>query len=102
VDRIGFAAHGEVLGAVVALDRCPPAMKASFNTQVFYAVSTERITARGIVRRAVVGILPPLRTDMLRKLAERLNKALRGDVLVLEWRTSGAAAVGPFAGPDES
>jgi hypothetical protein len=35
-----------------------------------------------------VGDLAPrlLRTDILRKVAERLNKALRGGVLILEWR----------------
>lgn len=61
-------------------------MQASFNTEVFCTVGTERIIARGILRRGVLGILPLLQTDMLRKAAERLNKAPRGGVLVLEWR----------------
>jgi hypothetical protein len=74
-DGAGFAAQGD---APSTRDCCQPAMKASFNTEVSCAVGTEQIIVRGI--------LPLLRTDMLRKVAERLNKPLRGGVLVLEWR----------------
>jgi len=49
-------------------------------------VTLAAIIACGILRTGVVGILSLLRTDMLRKGAEPLNKALRGGVLVLEWR----------------
>ena len=49
-------------------------------------VTLAAIRARGILQAGVAGILPLLRTDMLRKVAEPLNKALRGGVLVLEWR----------------
>jgi Heavy-metal resistance len=66
-DGVGFAAHGDGLGA--AGKDCQPAMKASLNTEVFCAAGTELIMARGFREERVVGIVPLLWTDLLQKVA---------------------------------
>ena len=83
-DGVGFSAHGDVLGAV---NKGPlPAGKEGIVQHGSVLCGWQGANHSAILRRGIVGILPLLGTDMLWKVAERVNKALRGGVLVLEWR----------------
>ena len=48
----------------------PKATGLAFNTEVFCAAGPELVTACGVLRRGVLGILPLLSTDMLQKVAD--------------------------------